>query len=114
MGMDNLLTFGKPMSDKPNDIKSWLFDTIAGAPIGMLFKGYTGIQAAAKGDVEKTIDNLVPVKAVRDVARAGFGYARGRTDRNGRQLMEPYSASEAAIQAMGFTPSRKAEDYEER
>lgn len=114
MGMDNLLTFGKPMSDKPNDIKSWLFDTIAGAPIGMLFKGYEGIKAFAQGDYEKTIDNLVPIKAVRDVARAGFGYAGGKLDRNGRQLMEPYSASEAAVQAMGFTPARKAEDYEER
>lgn len=110
----SLLTFGAPMSNKTNDIKVWLIDTIAGAPLGMLFKGYEAIQAAAKGDVEKTIDNLVPIKAVRDIARAGFGYVGGKLDRNGRQLSEPYSASEAAIQAMGFTPSRKAEEYEER
>lgn len=112
-GLDSLLTFGKPSSNKPNDIKSWLFDTVAGAPAGMPIKAYAGVQAALEGDVERAIDNLVPVKAVRDVARAGFGMTGGKKDRNGRQILEPYSPFEAAVQGLGFTPSRKAETYEE-
>lgn len=110
----DLLTFGKPLSGKPNDLKAWLFDNVAGAPAGMPLKAIAAAQAAVDGDIEKTIDNAIPIKAIRDIGRAGFGMAGGKLDRTGRQMMEPYSPYEAAVQAFGFTPGRKAEEYEER
>lgn len=114
VGMENLLLFGQPRSQKSSDIKSWLFDTVAGAPLGMPLNWVQGMQALVKGDMREAADKLVPVKAFRDIERAGFGLAQGSKDRNGRQLYEPYSIPEAAVQAMGFTPSSKAEQREYR
>lgn len=120
-GMADLMVGLGPRSTRSNDLKSWLFDTVAGPSISMPFKMAEGVQKAtsnfAKGDMSgaaREALDMFPVKFVRDFARAGYGAVEGRKDKTGRELMAPYTPAEALLQAAGLTPSRRAEEAEMR
>ena len=110
MGQDSLLTFGSPKSEKANDIKAWLFDTMAGAPAGYLLDQVAAAQALAKGDVPTAIQKASPVRAVGDIAKAVSGVAGPRVAENGREINPALTPWEATVRAVGFTPSSVAEN----
>jgi hypothetical protein len=118
VGLDSLLTFGEPRSNKAADIKAYLFDTLAGAPIGLVFQGFEGVRALVSardgGDLLAAAEKLSPVKAVTDVVRAARGYTEGKVSATGRQTMEPLSGPEAALKAIGLRTGREAETTERR
>lgn len=111
-GLDSLLTFGAPKTNEPKDIKSWLWDTMAGAPVGWLMDQLKAAQALAKGDFAEAAELAVPLKAYSDVSKAVRGMVGPKEDKNGRERMRAYSGWEGAAQAVGFTPSVKAENFE--
>lgn len=120
-GLADLTTGLGPRSSSSSDIKSWLFDTAMGPSLSMPIKMMEGAQKSvgnlAKGDVSgaaREALDVFPVKFVRDLARAGYGAAEGRKNNTGRELMAPYSPFETVVQAAGLTPSRRADEAEER
>ncbi len=113
-GLDSLLT-GFPPRDatKVTDLKTWLLDTMGGAPLSMVLDQVKSAQALMKGDFGKVLELSVPIKAAADLWKAGVGLSP-TLDERGRQTFEGFSAYDAAVQAMGFEPSAKAENYAKR
>jgi hypothetical protein len=109
VGLDSLLTFGEPKSYKDSDVKSWLFDTVAGAPVSLVGDWVKGGNALMHGDVEKAAELMVPNKFAADSLRAYREMTEGKKSASGRETMKPYSPLEAATRAIGFTPAREAE-----
>jgi hypothetical protein len=111
-GINSLLTMGAPRSDKANDLKSFLFDTMAGAPAGLVLQEAAGIKALLAGDLGTAADKLIPLKAARDINRAVTGAMGPKLDKNGRPVMDTLNPAEALAQGIGFTPAKKAEGFE--
>ncbi len=110
IGLDSLLSFGEPRSRKEEDVKKWLFDTIAGAPAGLVADVGKGLNAFTGGDFEKAAELLIPVKTVADSLRAYRQSTEGKKSAtSGRQTMAPYTPTEALTRVLGFTPAREAE-----
>lgn len=114
MGIDTLMgPFGEPRSNEAQDWKAYLWDTLAGAPAGLMADWAKGVNDLAQGDLIRAAERLVPVKAFSDSVKAYRTFTEGTvSERTGKQTMTPYSLGEAAIRAFGFAPSREAEGYE--
>jgi hypothetical protein len=110
-GLDSLLTFGAPKSQKQDDLWAWLGQTMAGAPAGTVMDWIQASQALAKGDLGKAVEKAVPIKAVTDVTKAASGYAGPKMTASGRESAGALTSYEAAIQAIGFTPASRAETF---
>jgi hypothetical protein len=109
VGLDSLLTFGEPKTDKKNDIKAYLLDLAAGAPGSLIGDWISGINALGTGNLMKGAELLTPLKFAGDSIKAYRLATEGKKSESGRQLSEPYSFGEAAVRAIGFTPAREAE-----
>lgn len=114
MSLASLVTMGQPQSEKRKDIMAWLGETAMGAPVGTIIQQVEGVQALFRQDFVAAADKLIPLKAARDANRSIVGAMGGKTDRNGRQVMEPYTPYQAAIRALGFAPAAEAERQEHR
>jgi hypothetical protein len=113
MGLDSLMTFGRPRSNKPQDIKSFLFDTLAGAPAGYLLDQIRSAQALMSGDPVKAAELSIPIKGIADLIKAGEGLVPQQSQ-SGRETMRSFNPFEVAAQAAGFTPAVKVENYEKK
>jgi hypothetical protein len=109
VGLDSLMTFGEPRSNKDSDVKAWLFDTVAGAPVGLVADWVKGANALTHGDFTKAAELMVPNKFAADSIKAYRLSTEGKKSASGRQTMAPYSPLEAATRAIGFTPRREEE-----
>lgn len=115
LGLDSMLTFGAPRSNKPQDWKSWLFDTMAGAPGGLILQQLEAARALADTNKSYTERGIgfaekfayTPKIGV-DLVRAARGW-EGKENARGQQVLTPYSGYEATVRALGFTPAREAE-----
>jgi hypothetical protein len=114
MGLDSLTSFGEPRSNKDTDVKSWLFDTIAGAPVALLGDWVKGSHALIAGNFAKAAELLVPTKVLADALRAYRQSSEGKKSATGRETMTPYTPTEALTRVMGFTPAREAEQGAQR
>jgi hypothetical protein len=114
MGIDTLMgPFGEPRSNEAQDWKAYVWDTVAGAPAGLVADWAKGINDLAQGDLVRAAERLIPVKALSDSIKAYRTYTEGSvSEKTGKQVMEPYSVGEAALRAFGFTPAREAEGFE--
>lgn len=110
MGLDSLVAFGEPKSDKENDVKKWLFDTLAGAPAALVTDYIKGTNHLWSGEFVKAAELMVPLKVAADSIRAYRQSTEGKKASTGRQLSEPYSLYEAGLRVVGFTPAREAEE----
>ena len=113
-GLDSLMTYGAPKSQKDNDIKSYFFDTMAGAPIGYLMDQVKAVQALMKGDVATAIEKASPLRTVSDITKAIVGASGDKKGPTGKTTQEQFSAWDTAVRAAGFTPSSAAEIGAER
>jgi hypothetical protein len=109
MGMQSYLTFGAPDSSEEGDIWAWLGETAAGAPGGMMVDALQGAKNIASGDVVKGMEQLVPVKVIKDGIKAYQQATEGKVSKSGRQTLTPLSMPEAAMRLFGITPGRAAE-----
>lgn len=115
MGMDSLLISPFDMkSMKPDDIKAYVFTSLAGAPASMLLDYVDGAQALRRGDISLAAEKFVPIKMIADSIQAARLYTEGRKSASGRQTMPPISAAEAALKVVGFTSANTAEQTEQR
>ena len=110
LGWDNLLTYGNPKSNKPNDVKAWLWDTIAGAPAGYLLDQIKTATSLAKGDVAGAIATASPIRAVSDLAKAYSGASGPKKSPTGAEQHAPLTPYQTTVRALGFTPAVTAED----
>jgi hypothetical protein len=108
-GLGDLLTHGQPRSQKDADIKSWLFDTMAGAPAGYLLDQVKAARALMQGDVPGFLEKASPIRSVGDIAKAGIGLAGPKTSPAGTTTQEQFTPYQAFLRAIGFTPSATAE-----
>jgi hypothetical protein len=109
VGADSWTTFGEPKTYKDSDVKSWLFDSIAGAPISLIGDWVKGANALTHGDVQKAGELMIPNKFIADSLKAYRLMTEGKKSATGRQTMTPYSPLEAATRAFGLTPAREEE-----
>jgi hypothetical protein len=110
VGLDSVTSFGEPRSGKDADVKSWLFDTLAG-PVAALGVDYAkGINQIANGNFEKAAENMIPIKAASDALRAYRQATEGKKSASGKQTSAPYSFAEAAMRTAGFGSGREAEE----
>lgn len=114
VGLDSLMTFGEPKSNKDTDVKSWLFDTLAGAPAALISDWVKGANQLTSGNFTKAAELLVPNKFAADSIRAYRQLTEGKKTSAGRQTMGNYTPREAVTRALGFTPAREAEDSARR
>lgn len=116
MGIDTLIgPFGEPRSNEAQDWKAYVWDTVAGAPAGLVTDWAKGVNDLAQGDIVRAMERLVPIKAFSDSVKAYRAFTEGNvSETSGKQTMSPYSAREAVTRAMGFTPAREAENNERR
>jgi hypothetical protein len=110
LGWDNLLTYGNPKSNKPNDVKAWLWDTIAGAPAGYLLDQIKTATSLAKGDVAGAIATASPIRAVSDLAKAYSGASGPKLSPTGVEQHAALTPYQTGVRALGFTPAVTAED----
>jgi hypothetical protein len=114
VGLDGLLTFGEPRSARQNDLKSWLFDTIAGAPISTIMNVGVASTRALEGDALGALEKAPIPKAAIDLVRATKGAIYGKESQTGRQTMEPYTPYETVVKGLGFAPARESREREAR
>jgi hypothetical protein len=109
VGLDSMSSFGEPKSNKDSDVKSWMFDTLAGAPAALVGDWVRGMNALTSGDFVKAGELMVPMKFASDSIKAYRLATEGKKGATGKETMAPYSPIEAAVRAVGFTPAREAE-----
>jgi hypothetical protein len=112
IGLDGLLTFGQPRTQEQRDLKAWLFDTIAGAPIGTVLNMGEAVQKWKGGDILAGVEKTPVPKFAVDAARATRGALYGKETKAGRQSSEEYSVGEAIIKGIGFAPARESRERE--
>jgi hypothetical protein len=111
-GLQDMFTFGEPRSNDAQDIKSYLWDIVGGAPGSLVLDWMEGSQSLMGGDFAKASEKLVPLKFVADMIRTYRTTSEGKKTGAGYERMSPYSLPEAAIRTLGFTPGREAETNE--
>jgi hypothetical protein len=109
VGLDSLSSFAEPKSNKDSDVKSWMFDTLAGAPTALVGDWVRGMNALTSGDFMKAAELMVPMKFASDSIKAYRLVSEGKKGGTGKETMPPYSPIEAAVRATGFAPRREAE-----
>jgi len=114
MSLADLIVFSSPHSTKMADLKSWLFDTMAGAPIGEVLQQIQGAQALANGDVRGAAEKMIPLKFARDINQAVSRFVAPQQNKFGKENMSNYTIGEAGLRAIGIKPAREAELQEMR
>ena len=109
VGLDSLLVRGQPKSQKDADIKSFLWDTMAGASASYLMNQKDAVAALMKGDVPTFLEKASPIKSIGDITKAAVGLAGEKKGPSGKTTQEQFNAWEATVRALGFTPSSASE-----
>jgi len=109
IGMDSMTSFGTPRTNGESDVKKWMFDTISGAPAGTIGDMVKGANALWDGDPWLAAQKFAPMKVMENGIRAYRQASEGKKSGRGKETMTPYTPYEAAVRALGFTPSREAE-----
>lgn len=114
VGLDSLTSFGEPKSNKDTDVKTWMFDTLAGAPVALVSDWVKGMNNLWSGNFVKAGEQLVPMKFAADSIKAYRLATEGKKGSTGKETMAPYSVREALTRVAGFTPAREAEEGAKR
>lgn len=114
VGLDSISSFGEPKSNKDTDVKTWLFDTLAGAPAALIGDWIKGANNLMLGNFVKAGEQLVPLKFASDAIKAYRLSTEGKIGSTGKETMKPYNPLEAAVRVAGFTPAREAEEGAKR
>jgi DNA-binding ferritin-like protein (Dps family) len=114
MGLDSVLSFGEPKSNKESDVKTWLFDSVSGPVVSLGVDYVKGLGNIASGNFEKAAEQLIPIKMASDTLRAYRQASEGKKTAGGKQSSAPYAPSEAALRVLGFGNAREAEEGAQR
>lgn len=123
-GMDKLSGITLPKSTKRDDMEKWFGEMLGGASLSTLYEVTQGLAGLhddlTKGptraaDVAAHAAQIVPMKFVSDIVKAGTGYAEpGKTARGYNRSQSSFSGPEAILKAVGLTPAREAAETEQR
>ncbi len=111
VGLNSLLFFGEPKGDKVEDVKSWVFDTVMGAPMGLGVERVQGVRALLGGDFGDAAEKLVPFKFLADSVKGYRTATEGKSNKRGEQVAGP-SLISGLIQGLGFKPAAEARRQE--
>lgn len=112
LGLNSLLSFGEPDSDKPEDTTNYLLTTLAGAPASMVKDTLTGSQDMLKGDFLGATEKLLPARAFVDIAKGVTLATVGKPNSKGQPGLPPQGIGPGIVQALGFKPGKLAQ-YDE-
>lgn len=95
-------------------VKETLFRTFGGATATNAGAVYDGIKAMLDGDMLKATEKLVPLKFLRDLAKAAELQTKGLQTGTGEQRLNPgdFTAMDEIWQLMGVTPMKKSLYYD--
>ena len=102
-------------TDRGEDVvKETLFRTFGGATATSAGAVYDGIKALLDGDMLKATEKLVPLKFLKDMARAAALGTKGLQTGTGEQRLDPgdFTATDEIWQLMGVTPMKKSLYYD--
>ena len=107
------LILRKPDKDTEGDSRTldWM-EAILGYSVGQIATMASGLSMMADGHVERGIEKIVPVKALRDAMQAGRYLNEGVETLRGDKIIDEVTNYENILKLMGFTPGRVAEAYE--
>ncbi len=111
LGLNSMLSFGEPSSNRAQDTMHYIEDFIGGAPASLAMDAMGGAQALRDGDFQKAAEKLLPGKALADIVRAYRGATTGKTNSKGLG-MGALNPGEVLVQGLGFKPARQAQ-YDE-
>lgn len=110
-GFETGLFFGEPYSDKPSDVKAWLFDTLIGAPGSWFTETGSGLVDLMNGNFSKAGQELAPIATISDLFKAYTYASEGVKSGKGVEIL-PASYPYAALQLLGFQPQQIARTQE--
>ena len=107
------LILRKPDKDTAGDSRTldWI-EAILGYSVGQIATMASGLSMMADGHVERGVEKIVPVKALRDAMQAGRYLNEGVETLRGDKIIDEVTNYENILKLMGFTPGRVAEAYE--
>lgn len=114
IGLDNLLTFGMPDSDKSKDWWNFIGQKAAGAPGSYAADLVKSGAAAINRDGGKALELAIPFKSVADTFKAWEKYREAPKTPGGYQKQSQYTLGDVAKRVVGFTPAKEAEELERR
>ena len=114
VGLQDLFTFGEPRSADQQDLKSFMWDVVGGAPVSLAGDWFKGSQALMNGEWVEAAERFTPIKVVADAIKSYRVTSEGKKTEAGYESLAPYSMGEAAIRTLGFTPARESETAEAR
>jgi hypothetical protein len=115
MGVNDLTSFGEPRTQDEAGWKTWIFNTLAGAPAGLVTDYVKGANHLMNGDPMQAAEKFIPIKTVADMLASYRMSTEGKISQTSkRQTMEPYAPQEAVIKALGFQPAREAQSFEKQ
>jgi len=113
LGFPTIL-FGEPRGDTEDAAWAYVAKLVGGAPTAYVVDAVKGFRAAMSGDWQKAAELTIPIKALSDYLKADRVSKEGLKNEAGRQTFTPYTTQEKVTRAIGFTPAREAERFEER
>ena len=112
LGLDNLILGLAPRSGSEDDTKLYAFSQMVGAPGEMVFDVGGGLHKMIDGDYVGGAEQMSPIKAITDIAKAVDRGARGKVSQRGNEIAAPETAIEQGLQAFGLNPARMAQSQE--
>jgi hypothetical protein len=115
LGLDTLVgPMNEPRSADAQDLKSWAYDTITGAPGGLPLQLGAGLKdMVADGDYVRGMERLIPIKFISDSIKAYRMATEGSvSEKTGKRMMSPLSIGETISKAVGFQSARESEGFE--
>jgi len=109
VGLQDLLLFGEPRAQNEQAVQAYLWELVGGAPVALFKDWAKGVQALRDGDILESMQKFSPLKVTADLVKAYRTSTEGKKSGAGYTSLTPYSATEAAVRAFGFTPAREAE-----
>ena len=112
IGIPNLWFRGPFYDMDAQDTVTHYVHELAGPAASIVFSMGRGMQYMAEQDWWRGAEAMVP-KMARDISKGVRYTMDGVETRNGDPILEDVSPYEAIVQAMGFTPARLAERYDD-
>jgi N12 class adenine-specific DNA methylase len=112
IGMPELWFRSSDRNLEGDDAYNYWLQQMVGAVPGMFENGWRGMSMIGDGEVARGIEAMMP-KAARDWMKTYRYLREGVTTYRGDPLIDNLSATDAIKQAIGFTPAKVSERYEE-
>ncbi|MCA1774963.1 MAG: PLxRFG domain-containing protein [Loktanella sp.] len=112
IGIPNLWFRGPFYDMDAQDTTQHYINELLGPAASMVFSAGRGLQYLSEGDWWRGSEAMVP-KIAKDISKGVRYGMNGVETRNGDPILEDVSPYDSIVQAMGFTPAKLAERYDD-